>query len=360
MPIPSSKAEKIAKFNPSGVGQSVSGIFGLPFDYADSEVVIIPVPWEVTTSYRAGTAQGPEAILHASPQLDLFDFDVPDAWKIGLYLLPVSQEWKHKNALLRAKAAHYIDYLEKGGKLEGNIHLYSILTEINATCYHLNEWVCRNALKILADGKIPVVLGGDHSSPLGLVEAFARTHPSFGIWQIDAHADLRKAYEGFVFSHASIMYNALQFPQVSKLVQVGIRDICEEEIQVVQQSNGRIIPYYDHLLKESVYIKRSGTWAEACEEIINQLPDKVYVSFDIDGLDPKLCPNTGTPVAGGLQLHEAFYLLRQLAMSGKEIIGFDLCEVAPNQSGTDEWDANVGARILYKMAALAGAKRLAP
>ncbi len=358
MPIQYTKTEKIARFNPNGVGNMSSGLFGLPFEYADAEIVIIPVPWEVTTSYKGGTAQGPEALLHASPQLDLFDFDVADAWKIGTYLLPISQEWKQKNALLREKSAHYIHYLELGGKVENNIHFYSILAEINSAAYHLNQWVTRIALKILADGKIPAVLGGDHSSPLGLIEALAKTYPNFGILQIDAHADLRQSYEGFVFSHASIMYNALKYPQVSKLIQVGVRDICEDEVNYIKASSGRIVPYYDHELKRSISIEGSTNWAAICKEIVEQLPDKVYISFDIDGLDPKLCPNTGTPVPGGFELHQVFYLFNQVIASGREIIGFDLCEVAPSPTEDNEWDANVGARALYKLATLTGAKKI--
>jgi len=359
MPIQPTKADKIAKFNPSGVGNTSSGIFGLPFDYSDSEIVIIPVPWEVTTSYGGGTALGPEAVLKASPQLDLYDFDVPDAWKIGFHLLPISQEWQQKNIILREKAIHYINFLELGGKVENNIHLYSILAEINSTAYHLNQWLIRVASKILADGKIPAILGGDHSTPLGLIEALSKKNAGFGILQIDAHADLRKSYEGFVFSHASIMYNVLKYPQVSKLVQVGVRDICEEEVNMIESSENRIIPFYDHDIKRRTVIENSISWSELCNEIIGHLPDKVYISFDIDGLDPKLCPNTGTPVPGGFELQPVFYLLSQVVASGREIIGFDLCEVAPSSNNGNEWDANVGARVLYKLSALAGIQRLA-
>jgi agmatinase len=166
----------------------------------------------------------------------------------------------------------------------------------------------------------------------------------FGILQIDAHADLRKAYEGFAYSHASIMYNALKVPAVNRLVQVGIRDICEEEEKVMQRAMGRVVTFYDDDIKSQQY--EGKTWTSICDEIINTLPDLVYISFDIDGLDPKLCPSTGTPVAGGLEFDQAKYLITKLVHSGRRIIGFDLCEVAP---GPTEWDANVGARMLYHL-----------
>lgn len=197
--------------------------------------------------------------------------------------------------------------------------------------------------------RIVGLLGGDHSTPLGFIQALAERHESFGILQFDAHCDLREAYEGFTYSHASVMYNALKLPQVNRLVQVGIRDYCAQEVELIRNSKGRVIAFFDEALCNGRYEGR--TWKEQCEEIVNTLPEKVYVSFDIDGLNPSLCPNTGTPVAGGLEFSQAVYLLRTLIKSGKTIIGFDLNEVAP---GEDEWDANVGARLLFKLAVFAG------
>jgi agmatinase len=187
------------------------------------------------------------------------------------------------------------------------------------------------------------LLGGDHSTPLGFLRALSEKYERFGILQIDAHADLRKAYEGFTYSHASIMYNALKLPSVSRLIQVGIRDFCEEEQDVINRSRGRISTFFDEDLKAWRY--KGETWDALCNSIIKELPANVYISFDIDGLDPKLCPNTGTPVAGGLEFQEAIYLIKKVAQSRK-IIGFDLCEVAPGQN---DWDANVGARLLYNL-----------
>jgi agmatinase len=188
------------------------------------------------------------------------------------------------------------------------------------------------------------MLGGDHSTPLGFIRALGEKYNRFGVLQIDAHADLRKAYEGFTYSHASIMYNALKLPAVGRLVQVGIRDYCDEELDVMKRAGGRIVTYFDQDIKEQLF---GGTsWAAICDKIIADLPHDVYVSFDIDGLNPKLCPNTGTPVAGGFEFEEVAFLIKKLVKSGRKIIGFDLNEVAP---GADDWDANVGARLLYHL-----------
>ena len=317
-----SKEQKIANFDPNGVGNTNGNLFGLPFEYDDSEVIIIPVPWEVTVSYKAGTAYGPQAVLDASPQLDLFDFDVPNAWQYGVYMLPISQKWLDKNTELRSRTEAYIEFLESGGNLAENNAMQVLIKEVNNVCSELKNYVKRQAKTALQDGKLVGILGGDHSSPLGLMEALAEHEGKFGILQIDAHADLRDAYEGFTYSHASIMFNALKIKQVEKLVSVGVRDMCAAEVALEQ------------------------SFAQFCHNVVAQLPPKVYISFDIDGLDPKLCSNTGTPVAGGFEISEAFYLLKTVVESGRKIIGFDLCEVAP--ANDNEWDANVGARILYK------------
>ncbi len=167
----------------------------------------------------------------------------------------------------------------------------------------------------------------------------------FGILQIDAHCDLRKAYEGFNYSHASIMYNVLnEVPQVKKLVQAGIRDFCQEEWDYICNSDFRVITYFDKNIKERQY--EGQTWKQIADEIIQHLPEKVYISFDADGLDPKLCPNTGTPVQGGFETEQVFYLFKQILQSGRKIIGFDLNEVGV---GENDWDSNVGARVLFKL-----------
>jgi len=135
--------------------------------------------------------------------------------------------------------------------------------------------------------------------------------------------------------------------KVFLIVQVGIRDLCEGEVERIK-SDRRIIMFDDWQLKDNAY---SGmNWATQCEKIIATLPELVYISFDIDGLAPEFCPNTGTPVPGGLDFNQAIYLLQKLVKAGKTIIGFDLCEVAPGDRG--EWDGNVGARLLYKLANL--------
>jgi agmatinase len=342
-----SKQDKILQFNPNNPAQDDANLFGLPFNAEESDIVILPVPWEVTVSYQAGTAKAPMAILEASAQVDLLDSDVPDAWKAGIHLLPQPEELFETSIELRDQAVKHIESLNQ--TIEDSSHLEESLARINKACAEMVEYVQQETRYWLLKNKIVGLIGGDHSTPLGFIKTLAEFHDSFGILQIDAHCDLRNAYEGFTYSHASIMYNALQVKQVDKLVQVGIRDYCSEEMEYINNSSGRVVCYLDEQLNAAQFA--GITWDKQCAEIIAQLPEKVYISFDIDGLNPSLCPNTGTPVPGGLEFHQAIYLLRKLAKSGKTIIGFDLNEVSP---GADEWDANVGARLLFKLAVFAG------
>jgi agmatinase len=343
-----SKQDKINNFDPNGLGDASNGIYGLPFTTDEAEVVILPVPWEVTVSYSAGTALGPQVVYNASYQVDLFDPKIPDAWKIGIAMDEISDNISSRSESHRRKAENYIGLLQEGEDPSTNHEMEEIRKQINQECVKMNNWVKERSLHFLDQNKIVALLGGDHSTPLGLMQALAEKNESFAILQIDAHADLRDAYEGFEFSHASIMFNALKIPQVSKLVQVGIRDYCQAEYDITQHPNGRVKTFFDRDIKHR---QLDGTsWSSICNDIIAQLPEKIYLSFDIDGLDPKLCPNTGTPVAGGFEFEQVLMLIEKIVDSGKKIISFDINEVAP---GGDEWDANVGARLLYRISNLA-------
>jgi agmatinase len=336
-------SNQLQDYNPSGVGEINGNLLGLPGDYESANLIVFAVPWEVTVSYGAGTANGPQRILDASIQLDLFDFDNPDGWKQGIFLVEIPQDILEKNNYYRDLAAQIIERLAQGKALTDTPDLTPVLTEINQASQQVNQWLFTQSQAAMNKGKRVAVIGGDHSSPLGYFQALAAKYPTFGILHIDAHADLRDAYEGFEFSHASIMFNAMKIPQISKLVQVGLRDICHDEVEIIDQSHHRIVAYYDPAIKQKLY---SGTtWIELCQEMISHLPEYVHISFDVDGLDSKLCPNTGTPVPGGLELEQSFCLFRELVNSGRKIIGFDVCEV-----GDAEWDGNVGARIVYKLA----------
>jgi agmatinase len=335
----------LSHFDPNDVGNPNNNVFGLPFTEEEARLVILPVPWEVTVSFGSGTARAAEQIMKASLQVDLFDPEVPEGWREGFYLKETDRKLLLKSDYLRKEAELYIDYISKGDLVENNQFMCKTLKEVNEGSLYMNNWVYQQTKSLLEQDKLVALLGGDHSTPLGFFKALAEKHGSFGILQIDAHCDLRDAYEGFNYSHASIMYNTLnEVPEVEKLVQVGIRDYSQGEYEYVQANTDRIRTYFDKDIRFRQF--EGETWKQICTDIVSQLPDKIYISFDVDGLDPKLCPNTGTPVQGGFETGQVYYLFNKLMESGKHLIGFDLVEVSTSDTG---WDANVGARILFKL-----------
>jgi agmatinase len=331
----------MSAFDPDAAAAPDSGIFGLPHGPDEAAVVIVPVPFDATTSYRPGTADGPRAVLSASRQVDLFDPQLGRPYERGIHLLAEDDAIRTRSEKARALAAPLI--AEGGAGAEHAVQVRFIDEAGEA----VNEFVRRHAEAILAEGRVPGVLGGDHSVPFGAIAAAAARHPGIGILHVDAHADLRRSFEGFEWSHASIMDNVLRkIPGVARIVQVAIRDLGSAEWETIGTSGGRVICHLDLDWK-----RREATgerFADLCARAVAALPEQVWISFDIDGLDPALCPNTGTPVPGGLSFTQAVLLLECLADSGRRIVGFDLCEVAGQ-----EWDANVGARLLYKLCGFA-------
>ena len=340
----SSKVLKLKNFDPNSPGLKGANVFGLPFSTEESSIVLVPVPWEATVSYGGGTSDGPEAILEASAQVDLYHSEFPELWKQGIAMTAIPKALYKKSKLAKKSAAKIIAAFADGKSPEKDAKLKAIQTQVNEASAIMISEVEAEVTKWLDLGKLVGMVGGDHSTPLGFFNALAKKYKNFGILQIDAHMDLRNAYEGFTYSHASIMYNALQIKQVSKLVQLGIRDYCAEE-QVFALANKKRVNVFTYAdVRKSQY--EGANWRVICKKVIEALPEYVHVSFDIDGLDPKLCPHTGTPVPGGFEFHEITYLLSELAKSKKKIISFDLNEVGP---GKDDWDGNVGARMLFHL-----------
>lgn len=335
----------LSRFNPNKVSNPNNNIFGLPFTEEDAKLVIIPVPWEVTVSHLAGTARAADHVYRSSLFVDIFDVDGDAGWKKGFYMQEIDKKLLFKNDYLRKEAELYIDYISQGAPIEENKFMCKSLKEINEGSAFMNKWVYENSKTLLEKDKFVAVLGGDHSTSLGLMKALSEKHGDFGVLQIDAHCDLRNKYEDFNYSHASIMYNALtELPAITKLVQLGIRDYCEEEWNYICNSNFRVVTYFDKQVKNRLF--EGQTWKTIANEIIQNLPQKVYISFDIDGLDRKLCPNTGTPVIGGFESEEMIYLIQKVKESGRELIGFDLVEIGVGQT---DWDSNVGASILWRL-----------
>jgi len=323
------------------------GIFDVPVTQENSKIILLPVPWEVTTSYGKGASNGPQMIFDASSQVDLFDFETGNAYLAGYYMQEIPKQLLKKNSIMKAKVKEVLRLMEY---TEDHAWLQKLRAEINTACEEMTDWVYQQSKEILAAGKFLGLIGGDHSTPFGAIRALSEKYKGdFGVLHIDAHADLRCAYQGFTQSHASIMYNVMTSDFKPKsLTQVGIRDFCEEEYDFIKNHPKTIKTFFD--IDNKRRMLKGTPWSQIVEEIVNSLPQNVYISFDIDGLEPNLCPNTGTPVAGGLTMDQAFFLFHAIAESKRKIIGFDLNEVSSGDgSSSSEWDGNVGARILYKL-----------
>ena len=306
-------------------------LFGLE-EKREPRFIIIPVCWEGTVSYNAGTSSGPQSLFEASSQIDLWDVEFGSLENLG-----ISFESSDPNILQLNQEALQIKDIDKKESVQ----------KINDLSEKVNSWVFNRYNHVSSKNNVIVLLGGEHSIALGGFQAVSqKLKGDYGVLQIDAHMDLRESFEGYNHSHASVFYNLLTSHFApKKLVQVGIRDFCKEEQGFAKKFKDKISIFYDRYLKCGLH--EGKTWNELCQEIITDLPENVYISLDIDGLSPLLCPDTGTPVPGGLDFDQFVTLLKHIAAS-KKIVGMDLVEVGGDVNHK-QWNGNAAMRILYKM-----------
>jgi agmatinase len=337
LPEETTLARPDATFDPDGPADCDS-LFGLPHTPQEAAVVAVPVPFEATASYRRGTRGAPEAIREASGQVDLHDSETGAPWRQGIAMEPIEPrviEWNREASQ---------DALQvMGAEDPADPEIEAARARVDVVCEKLNGWLRARTDALFARGAIPAIVGGDHSIAFGAIQAAADRHPGLGVLQVDAHCDLRHAYHGFTWSHASVFHNVVtRIPEITTIVQVGVRDLGEREWEMARREE-RITTWLH--TRVGWLLAGGSPWVRLAHRMVERLPERVWISFDIDGLDPSLCPNTGTPVPGGLSWQDALVLLRVLADTRRRIVGFDLCEV-----GREEWDAIVGARLLYKLA----------
>ncbi len=332
--LPSLPPHPARELDPNAKAAEDGGLFGLGFTVEESRLVAIPVPYDVTCSSRHGTLDGPRALLQASGQVDLLDPLMGDVFRHGLCALPELE-------VLRSFSQAFEELAEEAR--QGN---EAAQLSVDAMGHEVWRWLEQTTGQLLDSGRIPLVLGGEHGVSFGAFRAVAARHREFGVLQIDAHADLRHAYEGWRSSHASVMARALELPQLTRLVQVGLRDYCVEEQRASAVSQGRSVWITD---AEIATRRLSGeSFLNVVDDLLSSLPQTVWLSVDIDGLDPSLCPGTGTPVPGGLSWREAAFLLERVKRSGRHVVGVDLVEIGPTW-----WDGFVAAKLLYLLAGVA-------
>jgi agmatinase len=263
------------------------------YSYPESEIVILPVPYDETSTYMKGADKGPEAILEASVNLEFYDIETnSEAHRHGIFTLEPLTEKSSPDALVNA-------------------------------VHERVRW-------ILSEGKFPVIIGGNHTVPIGSFRAIAEKYDDLSILQLDAHSDLRKEYEGSPLNHACAMARARE---VAPIVQVGIRSMAAEELPNVDWKN--VYPahrlYYDKELY-SIALK--------------SLNKNVYITIDLDVFDPSIMPSTGTPEPGGPEYFELMHFLRDVA-SERNIVGFDVVELCPNIN--NKMPDFVAAKVIYQL-----------
>jgi len=273
--------------------------------------------------------------------VDLYDVHTGRPYEVGIAMLDADPDVVGWNAEACAAAGPILVLAR------GKSELAAEVARVNELSASVNARVAESARAWIAAGKIVGVVGGDHAASFGAIQAHAERWPGLGILHFGAHADLRPADRGFVDSHASSMHNVVtRLPDVTRIVQVGLRDLSEEEQQLIRGANGRLVAFYDSDIARRLF--DGETFSSIAGTIVESLPQSVYVSFVIDGLDPTLCPHTLRPVPGGLSFQQAVAILGRVAESGRTIVGFDLVDVVPGPDG-DDWDESVGARILHKL-----------
>lgn len=283
----------------NGQGHGVAGRFlGLADEFADlkqAAMVILPVPFELTTTYQKGTSRGPEALIEASRNIELYDIDTDSAvYKLGIYTAPPIQA-STSQAMLQALESQVIHYSKQK--------------------------------------KFVLTLGGEHSISLGAIRAHAHQGESFSILQLDAHADLQDTYEGNPLSHASVMARVKELPAIANIVSVGIRSLSPAELPLIQPDQ----TFFAHRIQES------NDWMD---RVVQKLADVVYITIDLDVFDCALMPATGTPEPGGLSWYQVNELLKRV-IKRKRVIGCDIVELCP-LSGYLAPDY-VAAKLAYKL-----------
>lgn len=332
--MPLAIADQLAILRKGDPPAPTAGLFGYDYPLADANLVIFPMPWEPTASYGKGTGRAPDEIVAVSHQLDLWDRFYGAVYEKGI---AYDREFSQEISALSQKADKALAAGDKA--------------EVTALGEKVNSSLRQRAAACLARGQKVAVFGGDHSCPLGLFEALAAKE-SFGILHIDAHHDLRDSYEGYRYSHASVMLNALSgipADKLTSLVSIGIRDYAFTEYDFARQQGDRVRTFYWEDI--ATRLARGETFDSFSRDVITALPENVYISLDIDGLNYSYSAATGTPVPGGFSFDQVLYLLKALNEAGKSIAGFDLCETGTAKG--DEWSLNVAARLLYRLAGVA-------
>jgi agmatinase len=263
------------------------------YSYPDSHIVLLPVPYDETSTWIKGADKGPDAIMEASVNLEFYDIETDsEVHKHGIFTLEPLTEKSSPEALVN-----------------------SVFSKVTF---------------LLSEKKFPVIVGGNHTVTIGAVKAFSNVIENFSVLQLDAHSDLRQEYEGSIFNHACVMARAKEYADI---VQVGIRSMSVEELPFAEKE--RVFLAHELYYNKDLY-----------NRAINLLSENVYITIDVDVFDPSLIPSTGTPEPGGPEYFEIIHFLREV-VKRKNVVGFDIVELCPSPlTKTSDF---IAAKIIYQL-----------
>lgn len=338
------------RFNPNAIIPDNGNYFGFPLDPEEAALVLISAPWDTTVATRAGSSYAPDAIIEASRFIDFYEPSAPNSWRKGIATAPIDYSIQDLSHRLRSDADKIISLSHSDADyIFENIMHTRRLRRINEASMNINDKIYKQAKQWLERGKIVGLVGGDQSTAYGNIRAVGEHHEHIGILHIDARCNLKECHYGFHHSHSSIMHNVLRdVESVDRLVSVGVREFSPAEWERAE-SDERIKLFTGQYIWSAHF--EGVNWSAIADEIVAELPEKVYISLDIDGLTVECSPHTGTTISGGLRFPEVVYLLGKIVNSGRKIVGFDLTEVVPDLD--DKTDATIAARLLFKMCSMA-------
>lgn len=338
------------EFDPNTITPDNGCYFGISLNPEDATLVLLSAPWDTTSSIRFGSSYAPDAIIEASRYIDFYEPLAPNSWQKGIATVPIDYSIQDLSHRLHSDAERVIKlHDELGMSVIDNLMYERRLRRVNEGSVEINDNIFKQASHWLDKGKIVGLIGGDQSVTYGMVRAFGYKYDKLGVLHIDSRCDMREAYQGFDFSHASAMYNILRdVPQIEKFVSVGVQEFSPIEWErATSDSRVRMFTAYN-MWREQF---EGATWSKIVNDIIEELPEDVYIALDIDGLTNECTPNNGHITAGGISFHQYVYLMERIIASGRRIVGFDITEVTPDIKDKD--DMRIVARLLFKMCSIA-------
>lgn len=318
--------------------------FGDATSPVDADVVIVSAPWSVTSDYGRGATYTPDAIIDVSLGKELYDATTGVSIEGRIATAEIDYNIQESSEQLGRDAERVMrsyDVTERG---VGDYITHKV-ANVNEGFAAMHKSIYKQVKYWSLQGKRVAVVGGDHSVAFGAIKALSENNDDMGVLFIDAHADYSREVEPFNFSHRTIARDIIEsIPSVTRLVEVGVRDVDKSEAEQLG-SNEKVSVFYAERLMAKRF--EGCCWGDLCREIVALLPQKVYVSLDIDALKIEFCNNTNAPTPGGMTFDEVVYLVNTVVESGREIVGFDISEVVTSLD--NKMDAIVGARLLAKL-----------